>query len=232
MWAFVLYWEFNIWRSIDFLSYCWWCVLFSISVWSTDYFVRDTNIIPLVFAAEVTGLVLFCCWVFVLFWNFTTPQAPKSHQTQITEVLPRRGLALEKVGTVQVGLKAFIGTRARGGGASMWRSFWYYTIIFCVMSNTFFFRGGGAVSHFPILLYAGGMGRGAAEATGLGFVCFVVSNPRVPANRVDFGFFLFINFPILPPPPDSNGTNIIRWSGPVAACFPGACSLIVENLGS
>ena len=38
----------------------------------------------------------------------------------------------------------------------------------------------------------------AAEATGLGVVCFVVINPRVlSANRVDFGFFCLINFPIL-----------------------------------
>ena len=34
------------------------------------------------------------------------------------------------------------------------------------------------------------MGCGAAEATGLCFVCFVVINPRVlSANRVDFGLF-------------------------------------------
>ena len=43
---------------------------------------------------------------------------------------------------------------------------------------------------------------GAAEATGLGFVCFVVINRRVlSANRVDLGF-MFHNFSILPPPPD------------------------------
>ena len=36
------------------------------------------------------------------------------------------------------------------------------------------------------------MGCGASDATGLGFVCFVVINPRAPsANRVDFN---------LPPP--------------------------------
>ena len=41
---------------------------------------------------------------------------------------------------------------------------------------------------------------GAEEATGMGFVCFVVINPCVlSANRVDFGFFCFINFPILLP---------------------------------
>ena len=43
------------------------------------------------------------------------------------------------------------------------------------------------------------MGCGAAEATGLSFVCFVVSNPCVfSANRV-FGLFCFIN--LFPPPP-------------------------------
>ena len=59
-----------------------------------------------------------------------------------------------------------------------------------------------------LLSYAGVMGCGAAEATGLGFVCFVVINPRVlSANKVDLGsfffffffFFFFINYPILPP---------------------------------
>ena len=36
---------------------------------------------------------------------------------------------------------------------------------------------------------------GAAEATGLGFVCFVVINPCVlAAKRVDFGIFLFYEF--------------------------------------
>ena len=36
---------------------------------------------------------------------------------------------------------------------------------------------------------------GAAEATGLGFVCFVVINPRVlSANRVYFGLFSFFFF--------------------------------------
>ena len=44
------------------------------------------------------------------------------------------------------------------------------------------------------------MGCGAAEATGLGFVCFVVLNPHVlSANRVDLGFSCFIKFPILHP---------------------------------
>ena len=49
-------------------------------------------------------------------------------------------------------------------------------------------------------------GCGAAEATG--FVCFVVINPCVlSANRVDLGFFYFINFPILLPPPPSGPNN-------------------------
>ena len=49
---------------------------------------------------------------------------------------------------------------------------------------------------------AGVMGCGAAEATDLGFFCFVVMNPRVlSANRVE-RLFLFINFPISLPPPD------------------------------
>ena len=40
-----------------------------------------------------------------------------------------------------------------------------------------------------------------AEATGLGFVCFVVINPCVlSASRVDFGLFFPLNFPITPPP--------------------------------
>ena len=40
-----------------------------------------------------------------------------------------------------------------------------------------------------------------SQATGLGFVCFVVINPRVfSANRVYFGLFCFINCPFTPPP--------------------------------
>ena len=40
-----------------------------------------------------------------------------------------------------------------------------------------------------------------SEATGLGFVCFVVFNPRVlSANRVDLGSFCFINVPTPSPP--------------------------------
>ena len=45
----------------------------------------------------------------------------------------------------------------------------------------------------------------AAEVTGLGFFfCFVVINPRVlSANRVDLGFFCFINFLQFTPPPQT-----------------------------
>mgnify|MGYP003571732062 CR=1 FL=1 len=40
------------------------------------------------------------------------------------------------------------------------------------------------------------VGCGASEATGPGFVCFVVFNPRVlQANRVDLGLFWFIPRP-------------------------------------
>ena len=47
------------------------------------------------------------------------------------------------------------------------------------------------------------MGCGAAEATDMGFVCFVVFFPSVlSVNRVDLGFvFCFLDFPIYPPPP-------------------------------
>ena len=36
----------------------------------------------------------------------------------------------------------------------------------------------------------------------MGFIVFVVINPRLlSANRVDFGYFGFISYPISPPPP-------------------------------
>ena len=50
----------------------------------------------------------------------------------------------------------------------------------------------------------------AAEATGLGFVCFGVLNPCVSTNRVYFGVFCFINFPILLLPPPSPGKASCR----------------------
>ena len=63
-------------------------------------------------------------------------------------------------------------------------------------------------------LFVGVMGCGAAEATGLGFVCFVVINPPVlSANRVDFGLFCFIDFSFLhPPPPGAKGVCSIADS--------------------
>ena len=53
------------------------------------------------------------------------------------------------------------------------------------------------------VFYAGVMGYGAAEATGPGFVCFVVINPCVlsATEFIWFGLFCLINFPILLPPP-------------------------------
>ena len=56
---------------------------------------------------------------------------------------------------------------------------------------------------FPLFYGVMGCG-GAAEATGLGFVCFVVINTCVlSANRVDFGFFFFVSYIVqfTPPPP-------------------------------
>ena len=63
------------------------------------------------------------------------------------------------------------------------------------------------------------MGCGAAEATGLGFVCFVVINPRVlSTDRVDFGLF-FVNFVRFTPPPSFRCEDVcwkssINWSNP------------------
>ena len=54
-----------------------------------------------------------------------------------------------------------------------------------------------------LMCYAGVMGCGVAEATGLGFFfCFFVINPFVlSANRVDFFFILFYKFSSFTPPP-------------------------------
>ena len=65
------------------------------------------------------------------------------------------------------------------------------------------------------------MGCSATEATGLGFVCFVVINPLVlSANRVDFGLVLFHKFSNLPPPPPvrtTSSSNRCGWRS-CAAC--------------
>ena len=61
------------------------------------------------------------------------------------------------------------------------------------------------------------MGCGAAEATGLGVVCFVVINLRVlSANRVDSG--LFNNFPI-PPSPQRRVVSLEQSRVPRYLCF-------------
>ena len=52
-----------------------------------------------------------------------------------------------------------------------------------------------------IFMYAREVGCGVAEATGLGFACFVVINTRVLSARVDFGFFLFRKFSNFTPSP-------------------------------
>ena len=59
------------------------------------------------------------------------------------------------------------------------------------------------------------MGCGAAQSTGLGFVCFVVINPRVlSVNGVDFGIFLFHKFSNLPhPPPQGLQTTVNKDLG-------------------
>ena len=61
----------------------------------------------------------------------------------------------------------------------------------------------------------------AAEATGLGFFCFVVVNPCVlSANRIDLGFFVHKFSNLLPPPPqvsleEALGQDITEDSGSV-----------------
>ena len=58
-----------------------------------------------------------------------------------------------------------------------------------------------------ILLLAGVMRCGAAEATGLGFVCFVFINPCVlSANRVDNGLFLYLK---IHNPPSPTGLPVL-----------------------
>ena len=74
------------------------------------------------------------------------------------------------------------------------------------------------------------MGCGAAEATGLGFVCLVVINPHV--LRVDFGPFLYINFPILPPPPQERreALRTMRRLGPSVFGYQ-ASTLVLPSSG-
>ena len=56
----------------------------------------------------------------------------------------------------------------------------------------------------------GVMGRGAAEVTGLSFICFVVIVCCLSANKIYFGlfFFCFINFLILSPLLNNSGTRL------------------------
>ena len=62
------------------------------------------------------------------------------------------------------------------------------------------------------------MGCGA-EATGLGFGCFVVPNPRLlSANKVDLGF-LFHTFSNFTPPPPPRHTHL-PWSLLESQCLP------------
>ena len=66
-----------------------------------------------------------------------------------------------------------------------------------------------------------------------GFVCFVVINPHLlSANRVDLGsfFFLFINFPILPPPPHLPALD--KKAGPSNWGEPGAFGDVVAEVRS
>ena len=57
------------------------------------------------------------------------------------------------------------------------------------------------ILHRNFLSYAGVIGCGAAEATDLGFVCFVINPCVLLATELIWVFFCFINFQILPPPP-------------------------------
>ena len=84
-------------------------------------------------------------------------------------------------------------------------------------------------------LCAGVMGCGAAEATGLGFICFVVINPRVlSANIVDFGpFFLFHKLSNLTPPPSrAQGRELPDFKAPISAQNADAImSFVAQTLG-
>ena len=74
------------------------------------------------------------------------------------------------------------------------------------------------IDSFPETPCLWGIGCGATEATGLGFVCFVVINPCVlSANRVDLGFFLFHKFsnftPLGPPTAQQSRSSRARSWG-------------------
>ena len=66
------------------------------------------------------------------------------------------------------------------------------------------------------LTFVGVMGCGAAEETGLGFVCFVVINSCVLlANRVDFGLFFCSNFSFPSPPDNPNPRDYSGYMGEI-----------------
>ena len=86
----------------------------------------------------------------------------------------------------------------------------------CVVNTLPLFFGGNLVVFHTLPLskiYSPGkLGCGAAEATGLGFVCFVVMNPCVLSARVDLGFFLLQNFfKFIPPQSTSNIINCLFY---------------------
>ena len=67
------------------------------------------------------------------------------------------------------------------------------------------------------------IGCGAAEATGMGFVCFVAINPCVlSANRVDLGLFYFINFQFYSPPP----LRFLEWQRRSCSCEKSSRSIL------
>ena len=74
------------------------------------------------------------------------------------------------------------------------------------------------------------MGCGAAEATGLGFVCFVVINPRVLlANRVDLTFFVSYISNFTPPPQRADHVIRIFLFSRLAGFFLTAFGLLLEE---
>ena len=88
-------------------------------------------------------------------------------------------------------------------------------------------------------MYAEVMGFGS-EATGLGFVCFVVINPcALSANRVDFGLFLFNKFSNFTPPPQTTRSlqgaiSRISWaeSGQTSTPRSGQTSVLDSSVDS